>query len=80
MQVVISELGWASPGGASHKELDCQCRRCKRCNFHPWVGKVPWKRAWQPTPVFLLGEFNGQRSLAGYISWGGKELDKTEVI
>ena len=79
VQVVISELGRASPGGASHKELDCQCRRCKRCNFHPWVGKVHWRRAWQPTPVFLPGEFHGQRSLAGYISWGGKELDKTEA-
>jgi len=47
------------PGGASGKEPTCQCRREKRCGFHP-VGKVPWRRAWLPTPVFLLGESRGQ--------------------
>ena len=50
-----------------------------RPRFNPWVGKVPWRRAWQPTPVFLLGESHGQRSLAGYSPWGHKELDTTEV-
>ena len=40
---------------------------------NPWVRKVPWRREWQPTPVFLLGEFHGQRSLAGYGPWGCKE-------
>ena len=44
------------PGGPSSKESDCQCRRCRRCGFDPWVGKIPWRRAWQPTPVFLPGE------------------------
>ena len=44
----------------------------------PWVRKVPWRRAWQPTPVFLLGESHGQRSLAGYSPRGGTELDTTE--
>ena len=34
---------------------------CRRCRCDPWVGKIPWRRAWQPTPVFLLGEFHGQR-------------------
>ena len=38
----------------------------KRCRFDPWVGKTPWRKAQQPTPVFLLGESNGQRSLGGY--------------
>ena len=38
----------------------------------PWVGKIPWKRAWQPTPAFLPGESHGQRSLAGYSPWGQK--------
>ena len=38
--------------------------------FDPWVGKIPWRRAWQPTPVFLLEESHGQRSLAGYSPWG----------
>ena len=41
------------PGGATGKELACQCRRGKRLRFHPWVGKIPWRRAWQPTAVFL---------------------------
>ena len=39
-----------------------------------------WSRKWQPTPVFLPGEFNGQRSLAGYSPWGLKELDMTEWL
>ena len=38
----------------------------KRLEFNPWVGKIPWRRKWQPTPVFLPGESNGQRSLADY--------------
>ena len=46
-----------------------QCRRCKRHGFGLWVRKIPWKRTWQPSPVFLLGEFHGQRSLAGYSPW-----------
>ena len=48
----------------------CQCRRHKRCRFDPWVGKIPWRTAWQPTPVFLPGESHGQRSLAGYTVHG----------
>ena len=44
-----------------------------------WVGKLPRRRAWNPTPVFLPGESHGPRSLAGYSPWGGKELDTTEV-
>ena len=43
------------------------------------LGKIPWRRAWQPTPVFLPGESHGQRSLVGYSSWRCKELDTTEV-
>ena len=45
-----------------------------------WVRKIPWRREWWPTPVFLLGEFHGQRSLAGYSPWGCKELDMTERL
>ena len=66
------------PGGASGKEPACQCRRLKRQWFNPWVGKIPWRREWQPTPVFLPGKSHGQRSLAGYSPWGHKELDMTE--
>ena len=64
-------------GGASGKEPTCQCRRCKRHGFNPWVRKIPWRRKWQPTPVFLPGESHGQRSLAGYSPWGCKESDMT---
>ena len=53
------------PGDASGKGPVCQCRRLKRCRFDPWMQKIPWRRAWQPTPVFLPGESHGQRSLAG---------------
>ena len=55
------------PGGTSSKEPTCQYRRHKRRRFDPWVRKIPWRRKWQPTPVFLLGGSQGQRSLAGYI-------------
>ena len=43
------------PGSASGKEHACQCKRCKRRGFDPWVGKIPCRRAWKPTPVFLPG-------------------------
>ena len=42
------------------------------------VGKIPWRRKWQPTQVFLPGKFHGQRRLVGYSPWGCKELDTTE--
>ena len=48
--------------------------------FDPWVGKILWRRKWQPTPVFLPGESHGQGSLVGYSPWGYKELDTTEQL
>ena len=48
-------------------------RQCRSCRFSYWVGKISWRREWQPTPVFLPGKFHGQRSLAGYSPWGCKE-------
>ena len=66
-------------GDASGGEAACWCRRQKRCRFNPWVRKIPWRRAWQPTPVFLPGKPHGQRSLAGYSLWGRKESDTTEA-
>ena len=54
------------PGGPSGKEPTCQWRRHKRCGFSPWVRKILWRRAWQPTPEFLPRESHGQRSLVGY--------------
>ena len=67
------------PGGASGKEPNCQCRRCKRRGFDPWVGKIPWRRACQPTSEFLPGESQGQRRLAGHSPQGHKESDTTEA-
>ena len=51
-----------------------------RIGFDPWVGTIPWRKEWQPTPVFLPGESHGQRSLAGYSPWGHKESDRTEQL
>ena len=58
------------------KESDCNGADT---GFDPWVGKIPWRRKRQPTPVFLPGESHGQRSLAGCRPWGHIELDTTEV-
>ena len=48
--------------------------------FDPWVGTIPWRRAWQPAPVFFSGESHGQRSLVGYSPWGRSELDMIEQL
>ena len=65
----------------SGKESICQCRRHRRSKFDPWVGKIPWRMKWQPTPVFLLGKFHKQRSLpVGYSPGGCNELDMTEHV
>ena len=53
------------------EEPTCQCRRP---GFDPWVRKIPWRRKWQPSPVFLPGESHGQRSLEGYSPWGRKSF------
>jgi len=54
--------------------------QCWRPGFNLWVGKIPWRRVWQPTPVFFPGETHRQRSLEGYGLWGYKELDMTEQL
>ena len=51
------------------------CLKCRRPGFDPWVGKIPWRREWQPTPVFWPGEFH-----RFYSPWGHKELDMTEQL
>ena len=56
------------------------CLQCRSCHFDPCVGKIPWRRKWQPTPVFFLEKSHGQRSLAGYRPWGCKESDMTEQL
>ena len=54
------------PGALVVKNPPANAGAIRKCAFNPWVGKIPWRRAWQPTPVFLPGESHGQRSLAGY--------------
>ena len=72
IDVVISGLSrWFSG-----TESACQLRSHRGCGFSFWVGKIPWRRKWQPTPAFLPGESHGQRSLGGHSL---KELDMTEV-
>ena len=58
---------WGFPGAVSGTEPTCQCRRHKRCRSDPWVRKIPWKRAWQPPPVFWPGESHGLRSLSATV-------------
>ena len=56
------------------------CLQCRRPGFDPWVGKISWRREWQPTPVFLPGESHGWRGLVGYSPQGRKESDVTERL
>ena len=77
MSVFRTQMGF--PGGSVGKESTCNAGHTGRHGFNPQVGKIPWRRAWQPTPVFLPGELHGQRNLVGYSPWGHKELDTTEV-
>jgi len=72
--VRFKEMGFP---GSDGKKSTCQCRRPR---FNPWVWKIPWRKEWPPTPVFLPGEFHGHRSLAGYNPQGRKELDTTEQL
>ena len=61
------------------KNLPADTGECRRHGFNSWVRKIPWRKAWQPAPVFLPRESHGQKSLAGYGPQGCKELDMTEV-
>ena len=70
--------GLGPPGGSSGEEPGWQCGRRKRRGLDPWVGKTPWRRKWQPTPVFLPRESHGWRSLLGYSPQGRKESDTTK--
>ena len=54
--------------------------QCGRPGFNPWVRKIPWRRKWQPAPVFLPEEFHGQRNLVGYSPWGLRESDMPEKL
>ena len=61
--------GLSATSFSIHKEPACQCRR-----FLPWVRKIPWRKKWQPTPVFLPGKSHGQRSLVGHGPWNLKRV------
>ena len=61
-------------------QADSKESACNAGDPNPWVGKIPWGREWQPSPVFLSGKFHGQRSLAGHNPWGRKEWDTTEQL
>ena len=60
-------LSWSFSGGSDGKEPACQCRRHR---FDPWVRNIPWRRKWEPTPIFLPGKSHGQRTLEDYSPWG----------
>ena len=64
-------------GGSDGEESSRQCRRRR---FDPWIRKIPWRRKWQPTPLFLPGESRGQRSLVGYSPQDRKESGTTERL
>ena len=68
---IYALFSWGFSGGSP---------QCGRPGFDPWVGKIPWRRKWQPTPVFLPGESHGRRSLVDYSPWGCKESDTTEWL
>ena len=70
---------WASQG-LSGKESTCQCKSHRSHKFEPWVRKIPWRRKWDPTPVFLPEISQGQGGLVGYSPRGCKELDTTERL
>ena len=72
---VVSPMDF--PGGSDSKHV---CLQCQRPGFNAWVGKIPWRRKWQPILVFLPGKSHGQRSLVGYSPWGREELDTTEQL
>ena len=62
LSIKFSDVWYRLPRWLSGKERTCQCRRF---GFNPWVRKIPWRRKWQPTPIFLPGKSHGQRSLPG---------------
>ena len=72
----FSFLDKLHPGGPDGKESACNAGD----GYNPWVGKIHWRRKWQPTSVFSPGELHGQRSLVDYSPWGCKELDTTEQL
>ena len=76
--MIRSLQGWGRPGKNKIPSRSSVCLKFGRPRFHLWVGKIPWRRKWQPTPVLLPGKSHGWGSLAGYSPRGGTELASTE--
>ena len=62
------------------KKIHLQGRSYRRCGFDPWVGRIPWRRKWLPTPVLLPGKCHGERSLVGCSWWGCQESDMKHEV
>ena len=77
---VFTSLTFGSQGFPGSSDGKSVCQQCRRPGFDPWVRKIPWRRQWQPTPVFLPGKFHGRRSLVGYSPRSHKESDTTEQL
>ena len=80
IKMVLSIFEWAPQVALVAKSLLANAGHITDTGLIPGSGRFPWRRPWQPTPVFLPGKFPGQRSLVGYNLYGRKELDTTEVI
>ena len=76
-KIITLSMRKGFPCGSAGKESACNAGDL---GLIPGLGKIPWRRAWQPTPVLLPGVSHGQRSLAGYSPWGHKELGMTERL
>ena len=70
LQLLVTLDSLGLPKWLGGKESTCQSRRCERCGLNPSVGKVPWRRNWKPTLVFLPGKSHKQRGLVSYSPWG----------
>ena len=66
----IVYVAFGLPRWLSRWRICLQCRSCRGCRFNPWVRKIPWRRSWQPSPVFLPGKFHEQRNLVDCSTWG----------
>ena len=77
---VFGIIVWGLPTWHTGEEPTCQCRRHKRCRFHPWVREIPWKRKWKPASYSCPEKFHGQRSQVGCSLWSHKELAMAEGL
>ena len=75
---LTEDVFWGFPCGSVAKNPPANAGDAGGMVFSPWVEKIPWRRKWQPTLVFLPGKSHGERSLAGYSPWSRKELDMAE--